>query len=312
MPKSTSVVIESSNSWVTAESEKNRVPDREAVTRFLYPQIKREWETNAPLFRAIGIETKAGCNATCSFCPVNLQADPRPIQELPLNTIKNISEQLCELSYSGTIQLFGNNEPLLDSRIIALVSKFRADCPNSEIRLLTNGLRLTVEFANALFVAGLTVLTINNYTDGSRLISPVVQLIEHADAFINHDVRISVRKIHEVLTSRAGRAPNKRTPVPEAAGGFCALPFVDMQIDYKGMVIGCCFDAYSEFVLGDVSLQSLSEIWFGDNFQQLRKKLAAGNRSAIATCSNCDFDGFADPMQLRAARLTRDKLVELG
>jgi hypothetical protein len=303
-----SVTLSRATDCITCESEKNRPQDRTNVDRYLRPLIAETWARLPPLFRVIGIETRAGCNATCGFCPVNKHADRRQSGELETPLVKKLAAELGELQFCGTIQLFGNNEPLQDPRMVEFVRLFRSACAAAQIRLLTNGTLLTVKIAEALFKAGLSVLTINNYTDGRRLIRSVQHLIADAERFCDFDVRISVRKINEVLTSRGNRAPNKIIPRLEHGGGFCALPFVDMQIDYRGQVIGCCFDSYSELVLGDVHKSNLSTLWFADSYSNLRTSLLARNRSSVIPCSGCDFDGFGDPFQNPMLRLTREAL----
>jgi MoaA/NifB/PqqE/SkfB family radical SAM enzyme len=214
--------------------------------------------------------------------------------------------ELAALKYRHTILLFGNNEPLLDDRITDIIRTFRRSCPESTIRILTNGTTLTNALALSLFEAGLTTLVVNNYTDGRTLIRPVRRLIEDADRFAHRDIRVSVRRVDEVLTNRAGAAPNKaRLAAPLKQ--FCALPFVDLHVTYTGRVVLCCFDAKGASDFGNVNDSSLRELWEGRQFRAVRSELLRKNRGAHQLCAGCDFDGFRDPYQDTSKPLLRDQ-----
>jgi MoaA/NifB/PqqE/SkfB family radical SAM enzyme len=198
---------------------------------------------------------------------------------------------------------------LLDDRILDIIRTFRRSCPASTIRILTNGTTLTNDFALALFGAGLTTLVVNNYTDGRTLIRPVRRLIEEAERFAAVDVRVSVRRVDEVLTNRAGAAPNKaRLASPLAQ--FCALPFVDLHVTYTGRVVLCCFDATGVTDFGNVNDSSLRELWEGRQFRAVRAGLLGKNRGAHQLCAGCDFDGFRDPYQDTSKPLLRDEAFD--
>lgn len=299
------VIRETDSSHIAGEHEKNTQHHRQVVNDYLRPLISELWKGEPPLFRLISIETRSRCNMSCGFCPVNKHDDPREPGVLPMETIENIASSLAALKYQNTILLFGNNEPLLDDRITDIISIFRKSCPESTIRILTNATMLTTELLEPLFNAGLSTLVINNYTDGRRLIKPVERLMREANRFKHYDIRISVRKKDEVLTNRAGTAPNKkRLEVPLMQ--FCALPFVDLHIDYTGRVVLCCFDAIGKTDFGNVKDSSLKDIWESPQFQTVRSELLRKNRGANPLCAGCDFDGFRDPYQDTANPLLRE------
>lgn len=300
------LICETDSSHIAAEGEKNAEHHRRVVNERLRPLIAGLWRDEPPLFRLISVETRSRCNMTCTFCPVNKLEDPREPGLLPMETIERIAASLSALEYRHTILLFGNNEPLLDERITKIIAIFRKSCPESTIRILTNGTTLTTGLALSLFDAGLSTLVINNYTDGRSLIGPVRRLIREARLFERHDVRISVRRRDEVLTNRAGTAPNKeRLAAPLRQ--FCALPFVDLHIAYTGQVVLCCFDATAKTDFGNVNDSSLREIWEGERFRAVRSGLMSQDRGTHPMCAGCDFDGFRDPYQDTANPLLRDR-----
>lgn len=300
------VVRETDASHIAAEGDKNRGHHGRVVNDRLRPLVAGMWADATPLFRVLSVETRSRCNMGCTFCPVNKGTDPRAPGLLPTATIEKIADELAALRYRHTILLFGNNEPLLDDRILDIVRTFRRACPDSTLRILTNGSTLTNALARSLFEAGLTTLVVNNYTDGRTLIKPVRRLLEDAGRFADRDIRVSVRRLDEVLTNRAGSAPNKaRLAAPLKQ--FCALPFVDLHISYTGRVVLCCFDATGVSDFGNVNDSSLKELWEGPRFRAVRSELLRMNRGAHPLCAGCDFDGFRDPVQDTSRPLLRDQ-----
>lgn len=276
------------------ETEKNGPEIANEVDAVLRPLFATRWAADVPLFEIISIETRAGCNQTCSFCPVARGVDPRPPGVMSIELLNSIADQLRTLNYDGRISLFGNNEPLLDPRLTSIISLFRHRVPRSDIRILTNGTSLRTPQVRSFFEAGLSTLIINNYTDGRRIIGPVRALLNDARSFVAADIRINVRNRNAVLTTRAGTAPNKRH-VSTPTYGFCALPFTDIHVSYTGTVNVCCFDAYGVTNMGDVATTSLADIWHGKQFAAYRSKLLGSTRHALTPCQVCDFDGFRDP-----------------
>lgn len=273
------------------EELKNTVETEEFVNSSYKNEII-EYISNKTLnFKVINIETKTRCNFTCNFCPVNLNVDPRPIGEMDWKIIYKIADELSDINYSKTINLFGNNEPLLDNRITKIIDIFRKACPNSKIKLLTNGILLNKKLCHDLFESGLSKIRINNY--GNKLISSCKEILSSAQEFRNNDIVISVRLRSEILTTRAGNAPNKHTAEIRSSG-FCGLPFVDLTIDYLGRAVLCCFDAYSEHFIADISRVTLREAWMSSTLRGIRDTLSAEGRQALPVCSKCDFDGFRD------------------
>lgn len=302
------VEVTSDAAVVAVESDKNDGRVRGAVQTLLRPIFADRWASGTTLFRIVSIETRSGCNHECRFCPVSSSLDPRPPGQLSLAVISGVADELAQLDFAGRIALFGNNEPLLDPRIESIVALFHARLPAANIRILSNGTIATVERVEALFDAGLTTLMINNYTDGQRLIRPVRELIESATVFRAADLRISVRRRDEVLTTRGGSAPNKVLADTDS-GGFCALPFTDMHIAYTGDVNQCCFDALGQTSFGNVAETPIADIWADARLQRLRDGLLRSDRGCSEVCSRCDFDGFRDPDAPRDPPLTRGDLI---
>ncbi|MGC4955694.1 radical SAM/SPASM domain-containing protein [Actinomadura citrea] len=298
-------------SVLALEEEKNTDRQRTAVDRVLRPEFARLWSAEDRIFNLVSVETRAGCNHTCTFCPVSRAVDPRPAGELDLAAIDLIARQLGELGYTGRIAPFGNNEPLLDHRLPDIVATFRRSCPAADIRVLTNGILARPAQVAELFEAGLSTLSVNNYSDGRRVIAPIRGLLAEADRLRHHDIRISVRRRTEILTTRAGLAPNKPHPTAEPRG-FCALPFTDLHISYTGEVNLCCFDAYGRIRVGNVTETPLTEIWRSPLLARYRASLLRSERADLEPCRHCDFDGFRAPTPDASRPLVRNDILTPG
>lgn len=296
---------------IALENEKNGPAQFAVVDRHIRPAFEKIWRRgDGELFQLILIETRAGCNYTCAFCPVSRHVDPRPAGELSMPRLRLLAAELGDISYTGRIALFGNNEPLMDPRLTAIVRLFRAACPSSDIRLLTNGTYASVGRVESLFGAGLSTLVVNNYTDGRRLIAPVKALVKAGEQLLPFDIRISIRSRTEILTTRAGHAPNKPVPTTKPHG-FCALPFTDLYVSYTGAVNLCSFDASGVVQVGHIAEKPILEIWRSSLLDSYRSSLLRSMRDGLTLCENCDYDGFRTPRLRDDSPFTRNNFESL-
>ena len=99
-------------------------------------------------------------------------------------------------------------------------------------------------------------------------------------------MQIWLRKEDEILTTRGGDAPN-RTEKIEMTTERCTLPFRQLIIRPDGKISLCCNDPLGKMTLGDLSKQSLEEVWYGEAFRDVREKLRKG-RGSLEHCRFCD------------------------
>jgi radical SAM protein with 4Fe4S-binding SPASM domain len=236
-------------------------------------------------FDRIEIETISRCNNTCEFCPVNRRVDPRPARVMTEQLFDRIIGMLADRKFSGGFALFSNNEPLLDSRIEDLAARARKALPGAYHYLYTNGTLLTVDRFERL-MRSLNHLTINNYDNDGRLLPPVREVYEYAKAHpTSGAVDIHLRRKDELLTTRAGTAPNRARITPLEIP--CFLPFSQLIIRPDGKVSQCCEDALGRATLGDLSSQTLSEAWNSPERRALQERIRRG-RADDPICLGCD------------------------
>jgi hypothetical protein len=62
-----------------------------------------------------------------------------------------------------------------------------------------------------------------------------------------------------------------------------------MTILADGRVAMCCFDSEAEYSVGDVTTQSLYEVWHSEDFDRLREALYHRDFEQVKICGKCDY-----------------------
>lgn len=69
---------------------------------------------------------------------------------------------------------------------------------------------------------------------------------------------------------------------------YCGYPSQRMIITSRGLVYPCCLDLHETMPMGDISKNSIIEIWNNDAFRNLRKSLRSNDTRLMSdTCRNC-------------------------
>ncbi len=74
---------------------------------------------------------------------------------------------------------------------------------------------------------------------------------------------------------------NKKTPK------VCAFPFHTLAIQSDGQVVCCCVDWSRHTLVGDVTKESLYNIWHGEKLRNFRLLHLSGQRNKNEACRNC-------------------------
>ena len=240
-----------------------------------------------PLFNKIEIETINQCNNTCMFCPVSVKHDVRKHMVMPMELYKKIIFELADLNYQDTINIFSNNEPLLDPFLIERLQFTREHLPSAYIFIYTNGLLLTPEKLMQILLY-VDFIHINNYNTLPQLL-PTHKDIQECliqNHISENKAEIHLRNKNECLSTRCGNSPNRKKCAKLSSP--CILPFSQIVIRPSGDVSFCCNDAYGEFTRGSVISNSLSDIWYGKSFKESRDSCIKGRLTQMP-CSVCDM-----------------------
>lgn len=273
----------------TEEEYKEQILRKDTIVQSFLEQYVHDCakENPIPLFNKLEIETINQCNNICSFCPVNKFDDKRVHMTMAMELFKKIIMQLEDLNYADAINLFSNNEPLLDSLLEERIKFAREHLPNAYISIFTNGLLLTPEKLLQL-LPYLDFVHINNYNTVPQLLPGHQRLQETLmkNRIPEDKVEIHLRNKSECLSTRGGQAPNRKYKA--ALYSPCILPFSQMVIRPNGEVSFCCNDAYGLYTMGDASTEALIDIWYGKAFKKSRANMLK-NRLYQAPCKDCDM-----------------------
>ncbi len=253
--------------------------------------------SNIPMPSVFEISNSGMCNRKCSFCP---RSDPNYLHVnkfIDSKLVKKIAKELTEHEYSGTILFSGYVEPLLDKKIYKDIKYLKQKLPYSNIELITNGDVLNDDRALKLFESGLDVLLISVY-DGPKEAQNFHEMMQRikidSKKFVVRNRYYGEDKDFGItISNRSGNLSNsefKIAPLKEPLKLNCNYPFYTFFIDYNGDVQMCSHDWGKKMIMGNLTKNSIKEIWLSEKFNFVRSKLGTKNRN-FSPCNVCDVKG---------------------
>ena len=264
-------------------------------------QEQRHWNKKSdelkPLDSILTVEinTTELCNRTCVFCPRHDPAVfPNRNLHLTVKGARTIAEELGENQYSGKISFSGFGENLLNPNFVEIIKEFRFNLPMATIECNTNGDKLTEEYVERLYRAGLDLLYINLY-DGIEQMTKFEEMLKNVreDMYKFRMHWGDFEKHGLILNNRSGVIDwvgIEETDITSLQGKPCHYPFYKMFVDWNGDVLFCSNDWGREHVVGNLLQSTLHEVWFSKPMTKIRKKLMKGDRSH-SPCNKCSVDG---------------------
>ena len=265
---------------------------------------KKTLPTGQPLFFHIEFSINGTCNRRCFFCPrVDPKKYPNISKSLDIEVFKNMLNDLAKVNFNGRISFSGFGEPLLTKNLVKYVSLIKKKLNNIYIEITTNGDVLLSKSGakrlKELFDHGLTNVKVSLY-DGPEQIAPMEKLKK--DLKLSDDEFI-IRKRYLgpdesfglTISNRAGSVELKNeifevSALKEPLKKPCYFPFYKMMIDCNGDVLICSNDWKKEAPVGNISQESILDIWVSDKFMNIRKKLSRSDRN-YKPCKTCDVNG---------------------
>ena len=293
--------------YKTSEKKKHAI---DVSARIFNNQMKLDI---LPLIRQVGIETFNRCNGNCSFCPANKNDDTRKPEFMDERLFDKILMELKEMNYEGQFCMSINNEPLLDERLKTFVTKLRKKFPKNHVVIYTNGTMMTKEKLFFL-LENMDEICIDNYDPEYHTIPKLKTLFTNYWKKINQSkckVTLLYQNPNSKMLNRGGQAPNNR--VKEDSNIFthpCLRVFWEFNIVPNGDVIACCHDVNSRIVLGNVYKNTISEIWYGEKYKELRKLMLTNKRPSIEMCRVCDQISTSIPYNKEKEIETFDNLIK--
>jgi len=276
----------------------------------------------------IQLETVTKCNAKCPFCPQNeIVRDPA---RMPTDIWQKIVDDTRGLGV--TYRPFLTNEPFVDKRMPEIVSYIKDNDPTARVEFNTNGELMTEELSVALLEAGVDIMrfSIDGFSketyEPSRVGIAYDRVLERTTRFLElwdsggyrNKVFTELRMIEvpentheiqayrdywgprctEVLITSMYQWPWTGQSREDVVMKPCLKVLDELFFYTNGNATICCWDVHERAVIGNVTEQSVLDIWRGYTAGCLRSLLNDGRRDLIQLCSRCnayqehDFSNF--------------------
>lgn len=275
---------------------------------------------------AIGIETAVLCSARCTFCtyPDLERKGERMSDELIAKLVDDMKAIPKDLAFN--LFPFKVNDPFSEKRLIPLLHTVNRELPNARICLITNGHLLTPQKLDELLEVASTSFLAVSVNDHRRepyeklMGLPYTTVMRRLDHLHEQVVRgrvpfpISLTRVedHTSLDDEFAAWCAERYPAffcgmhpltdwvgqvdgvgaMQAAPDLPCLQWFHMSIMVNGKVVLCCSDGVGEHVVGDVSKQSLLDVYNAPAFRRYREGVAS--RLETSPCNKCTVLAMAE------------------
>jgi MoaA/NifB/PqqE/SkfB family radical SAM enzyme len=272
-------------------------------------------------------ETIFGCNARCIMC--GCIDSKREKGKMKLTLIKKIIREATEMGIKEFAP-FINGEPLLDSRMLNILSYIKEINPEANIGWYTNGALLTEKIIKTMIdIGNIKVFNISIHGGNKETYEKVMSLNwEKTLEKLNLLCKINTEmgkpfKINAIFTSFS----ETQNSIPEFkkicsdlnvephicvfsnfAGGkkdeagensfknapykLCARSQNHMYILKNGQATNCCFNVEGTLDFGNAKDMTLQEIWNSEKYKQFRQLHREGRYQEIDACKNCNSCKF--------------------
>nr|WP_245158122.1 radical SAM/SPASM domain-containing protein [Brachyspira suanatina] len=228
------------------------------------------------------------CNGKCSFCPVSVGNEKREYKKMSSELFNKIIDDLVEMEYKEEVHLFFTNEPFLDDRMVEFTKIAKSKLPQAFIFISTNGSVLNLDTYKEVYKY-LDLIVINNYSKDNKFKDTNKTIYDFclSNPEYKEKTVMFMRDEDQLLSSRAGNAPNRQDTL-KTIPILCFIPAVHFPIRPDGKVSLCCCDTYGEMTMGDVSKNSIKDIWNSKTYENLNKLMIKG-RDKLKICKYCDY-----------------------
>ena len=261
----------------------------------------------------VQIELNNSCNARCKMCniPAMTRSKGMMSDELFIKIIKEVDENGIEY-----ITPFLHGEPFLRADFVEKLKLINQYAKKARITIFTNASMLTEEVAHKLVKIKNIEQMVFSFPGGNKEIYEKVTGLNFERSVDNirrafeilKDVpmRISMPKFEGNISSEDDfyslwkgypcSAYDTYNYLDEVKGTLsdlcyeqCDRAFRSMTIMYDGRICLCCMDSDGQHIRGDLSQNSMLEIWNGERYVELRR-LHGICRNAYGPCATCTLD----------------------
>ena len=273
----------------------------------------------------VQIQTITGCNGRCIFCPNGKTRLEIPKgRRMEGDLYRSIVDQSVEMGIRR-YSVYLMNEPMLDPELPQRVAYITSRIKKPQyVKVTSHGGLLTGDMARGLLDAGLHKLKISvqSLDAGAyrRIMGlPLEKTLKNIDRFLElkeaggykrpklEIVMVDSAQTHEEISSirqywedrqiklyvepvenRADQQNIRETAISAQklkAFSWCRRLMEQIYILYDGRMVQCCADWEQQSVMGDLTRDSLSDIWFGQHYSSYRRRFAQGDvKGMICEC----------------------------
>jgi len=277
------------------------------------------------------LQTQSFCNGKCKFCPYDDLKEHNTHGKMTDELfLKILDDCTLNTQYVDTFMPYLMNEPLLDKELEKKVDLIKNKLPETKVHILSNGFLLDDKRSEAIINSKLDWIGISffgiykeNYEETMGLPFEVVKY--RVDKFIKRAIEIrgsdfvmitffkwgaiQDKEVQIALThwkslgvtrishfekgiSRAGNVKNFTIPSHNMMRQCNSIWTNEMiHILFNGDVVLCCMDWRREHILGNLNEQTISEIWNGKKYLEIRKQLR-GEQPLKLICQHCEMAGL--------------------
>ncbi|HXD33702.1 MAG TPA: radical SAM protein [Pyrinomonadaceae bacterium] len=273
----------------------------------------------------VQVQTIGGCNASCVMCAMS-STEIRQAQKgkMSLELFTKIITECSSFEECQDIALYLQNEPLLDPELAGKV-RLTKELSDGRLttRIVTNGNLLTPKRIDELLDAGIDVISVSLNALTAETYAKVMPGLEFARTLSNFEClldkassrilitltfMVTATNEHEIeeaiaywsergvlcgaygIGTMSGTVPNFPSVRAKSSrhleGKECYLPLETTAIINNGDLLLCCTDWARRSVSGNVSTQSIYDIWHSEELSALRRQ-AIFNKFEHPICKKC-------------------------
>ncbi len=250
---------------------------------------------HAPRPKYIQLETVTKCNAKCPFCPQNeIVRDPGRMPEITRYIKENDPTAKVEFNTNGELMTEELGRALLEAGVD--IMRFSIDGFSPETYEPS---RVGISYAKVLerTTAFLDLWDREGYRDKVFTELRMIEVPENRHELETYRSYWEPR-CSEVLITQLYQWPWTGQKAEDVVLKPCLKILDEMFFYTDGNATLCCWDVHEKAVVGNVTTQSVGEIWESHAAACLRELLDDGRRDLIHLCSRCnayegyDFDRF--------------------
>lgn len=266
------------------------------------------------------VETTNRCNMSCVMCPRGA-LDSQP-GDMPFEFFKRIADEAS--GYVEFISFSFRGEPLLNRNLFQMVRYAKELGMRTSV--LTNGMLLDEATGKELIESGLDLLSISIDAASQKVYNKIrcggdfYRVIENTKRMIDLNKKAKQpmmivaqmirmeenlsevqpfkaywkRKSHvfpkiKPFSTRTGLIDNAILRLRKERPVRCSRMWRGMYVCADGTVVPCCNDYRCREQLGNLTSQSIKEIWNSESFVNLRRLHCEGKFEAVPICRGCEF-----------------------